>query len=136
MITKMDEEIKEATDIDGNMGYEFAVLPIGLNRYPYVYGVGNSSSSSHRPQSLSHHRDLIYAANSDTQIPRGKSLGFFKEWAWALNFNGNWQTPPAEAGGVDRGYHFHQTVQSKISPCDENCNWLIFFSPLRKENYK
>lgn len=57
MSTEMDEEIKETTDIDGNMRDEFAIFPISLNRYPYVYSVSNSASSSHEKEIF------LYGAN-------------------------------------------------------------------------
>nr|GMC68024.1 hypothetical protein Iba_chr02fCG8000 [Ipomoea batatas] len=43
----MDEEVKEAADVKGDVRDEFAVLPVCLHRYPHVYGVRYPAGSRH-----------------------------------------------------------------------------------------
>lgn len=47
LVTKLDKEIKEASNIEGNVGDELSVLPICLHRYPDVHRVCDPSCPSH-----------------------------------------------------------------------------------------
>ena len=45
--TELDEEVEEATNVEGNVRDEFAVLPISLHRYSHVHRVRYPSCASH-----------------------------------------------------------------------------------------
>lgn len=45
--TELNEEFEKATDVEGDVGNEFPVLPVSLNCYPNVYRVGDPTRSSH-----------------------------------------------------------------------------------------
>lgn len=44
---KLNEEVKKATDVKGDVGNELPILPIGLDCYPHVHRIRDSSSSCH-----------------------------------------------------------------------------------------
>ena len=45
--TELEKEIEEATNVEGNVGDELAVLPISLHCDPYVHSVRDTSSPRH-----------------------------------------------------------------------------------------
>lgn len=47
LVTKLDKEIEEASNIEGNVRDELSVLPICLHRYPDVHRVYDPSCPGH-----------------------------------------------------------------------------------------